>query len=172
MWAIRDVAFVAGKVWVPLYDVPGRVVGIDPDNGEQVAIPLGDGNILPSTLTVGDEQLWAGLDTMPARAVRIDPTNGEVQPFVFSPLSSSCRAIMAVGRTIWVALYTEPAQIVRLDVDTETWEVIELPEEFTNSRALAHDGSSLYLGLQNRRHLPSTLYRLPLSARGKTAVSC
>ena len=166
MWSIRDVAFAAGKVWVPLYDVPGRVVGIDPESGEQQTIPLGEAHILPSTLAVTDGYVWAGLDTLPARVVRIDPASGEVRPFVFSPLSSSCRAMSAVDRTLWVALYTEPAQIVRLDVDTEAWEVIELPGDFSNSRALAYDGAYLYIGLQNRRHLPSTLYRLPLSSRG------
>jgi hypothetical protein len=166
LWSIRDVAFAAGKVWAPLYDVPGRVVAIDPENGKQDVISLGEKHILPSTLAAIGNHVWVGLDTLPARLVRIDAASGETRSFAFAPLSSSCRALAVDDGTLWVALYTEPAKILRLDVVTGEWEVIDLPEGFSNSRAMAHDDAYLFIGLQNRRHQPSTLYRLPLSARG------
>ena len=167
MWSVRDVAFAAGKVWAPVYDVPGRVVGVDPQSGDRLVISLGEYGMLPSTLTAADGCLWAGLDTLPARVVRIDPVHGDVRSYAFDSMSSSCRAMAAVGHTLWVALYTAPAQFVRLDVRTGDWEAIMLPEGFDHSRDMAHDGEHLFIGLQNRRHLPSTLYRLPLAARGE-----
>jgi len=168
MWSIRDVAFAGGRVWVPVYGAPGRVVGVNPDSGDRQVVQLGAEEILPSTLVARDDRVWAGLDTMPARAVEIDACKCTVLRCVaFGEQSSSCRAMTVASGSLWVALYTDPAQIVRMDPDSGEWEEIDLPEGYANSRAMADDGEFLFIGLQNRRHLPSALFRLPLGPRGE-----
>ncbi|MFH1477282.1 MAG: hypothetical protein ABIH24_07315 [Verrucomicrobiota bacterium] len=72
-----------------------------------------------------------------------------------------------MGSNLWAALHTEPAAVMRFDIHDESWEAITLPEPFDNCRSITCNTKNLFIGLQNRRHLPSSIYKLPLKAEGE-----
>ncbi|HEX7008464.1 MAG TPA: hypothetical protein VF184_00685 [Phycisphaeraceae bacterium] len=162
MWSVRDVAVCGGRVWACIYDVPGRIIGLDPETGRQTSLTLMHEHALPTTLVARDGHLWVGLDTIPARVLKIDPDVGVQKSIAFNPTTACVRALALSGSHLWIALHTEPAEVIVLDLLRESWRPILLPPQYSNSRAMACDGEAVFVGLQNRRHNPSAIYRLPL----------
>lgn len=164
MWSVRDLAFCQGWVWACVYDMPGRIVGLDPITGRRTTFTLSEEHALPSTILATNEHLWVGLDTIPARVLKIDPNVGVLRSFVFEATAASVRALALSDTDLWIALHTEPAKLIQLNLVCERWQSMRLPPHYQNSRSLACGEQALFIGLQNRRHDPSAVCKLPLPA--------
>ncbi len=165
MHSMRALTSLGGKIWAALYAVPGRLVMLDPESGEHQIHPLGEPNILPTSIDADGQHVWVGLDTNPARVMKVDPGEPAFDVIDLHELSSCCRGLVSAGGAIWAGLYTEPAAIVRVSPDG-TQQKIVLPAEYSNSRDMVASDGMVWTGFQNVRHRPSSIYGLTVSEGG------
>jgi len=162
MWSLRDLAWDGQHLWASVYDVPGRLIAIEPELDGYEVVDLGQQNLLPTSLAFDGERIWAGLDSRPARLVALDPETHEFEVHVLHESSSAARGLCKADGRIWAGLYTQPAQIARLDRGTGEPRAWQLPAAYFNVRGLAADGEDLWAGLQNVRYQPSAVFAMPL----------
>ena len=167
MCALRDLAWDGRRLWASVYDVPGRLIIIEPELDGYQVVDLGEDNMLPTSLAFDGERVWAGCDSRPARLVAVDPATGELETHVLHEASSCARGVTVAAGGVWAGLYTDPGEIVRLDPATGEFEVWELPRGYCNVRGLVAADGILWAGLQGIRYEPSAVFAIPLVGEGQ-----
>jgi len=171
MWALRDLVWDGRRLWASVYDVPGRLIAIEPELDGYHVVDLGEDNMLPTSLAFDGRRVWVGCDSRPARLVAVDPVTHELEIHVLHESSSCARGLTVAAGALWAGLYTDPGQIMRLDPQSGESEVRGLPQGYANVRGLAAGDGLLWACLQNTRYQPSAVFAIPLTGEDRWWVA-